>query len=65
MVRFIWQVRHSGYFSQTGALAVNSKPIYEVCDFKSEKSASLLRGPLYVIVRSPGSWDRSGWLNQP
>ena len=29
----------SGYLSQTEALAVNSKPTYDICDSKSVKSA--------------------------
>ena len=36
--RFLQEVSLSSCFGWTQGLAVNSKPIYEVCDFKSEKS---------------------------
>ena len=46
----------SRYLGQMEGLTENSKPIYEVCDSKSGKSA-----PMYCFeespLRSPGSWD--------
>ena len=40
--RFFCEVDPSCYFGLTEGLAGNSKPIYEVCDSKSEKSAPKL-----------------------
>ena len=38
-------------------LAGNSKPIYEVCDYKSEKSAPMycFEGTLDCVIDEPGS----------
>ena len=36
------EVSHSGYLGQKKGLMGYSKPIYEVCDSKSEKSAPYL-----------------------
>ena len=41
--KFFIEVSPSSYLGQTEGLAGNSKPIYEVCDSKSEKSASIYR----------------------
>ena len=63
--RFFSEVSPSSYLGQTEGLAGNSKPIHEVCDSKSEKSAPMycFEGPLYVIARSPGSWDEP-WISR-
>ena len=42
--RFFSKVSQSGYLEQAQGLARNSKPIYEVCDSKSEKS-----NPMYCF----------------
>ena len=45
---FFGEVNPSSYLWQTEGLAGNSKPIYEVCDSKSEKSA-----PMYCFEGTP------------
>ena len=48
--RFFIKVSHSSCIGQTEGLGENSKSIYEVCNSKSEKSATVLTGPLHIIV---------------
>ena len=56
---FFREVSPSSYLGQTEGLAGNSKPIYEVCDSKSEKSAPMycFEGTSLSLSHSPGSWD--------
>ena len=59
---------HSGNLGQTQGLAGNSKPIYEVCDSKSEKSAPtyvVFRGDPFTLerVRLDGKTDQPGSIN--
>ena len=46
--RFFSQVSPSSYLGRTEGLVGNSKPTYEVCDSKSEKSA-----PMYCFEGTP------------
>ena len=48
--RFFIKVSHSSCIGQTEGLGENSKSIYEVCNSKSEKSATVLTVPLHIIV---------------
>ena len=48
LARFLREVSPSSYLGQTQGLAGNSKPIYEVCDSKGEKSA-----PMYCFKGTP------------
>ena len=64
--RFFSKVSPSRYVGQTEGLTWNSKPMYEVCDSKSEKSAPMFwfERPLFVIDCSSGSRDWLTWLKK-
>ena len=36
-----------------------------ILKFRNPLLYTVSRGPLYIIVRSPGSWDWPTWLNKP
>ena len=55
--RFISQVSPSNYFGRTEGLVGNSKPIYEVCDSKSEKSS-----PMYCFEGTPLRYSAFAWI---
>ena len=55
--RFFNEVSPSSYLGQTEGLAGDSKPIYEVCDSKSEKSA-----PMYCFEGTPLRYNTFAWI---
>ena len=55
--RFFSKVSPSSYLGQTEGLAENSKPTYEVCDYKSEKSA-----PMYCLEGTPLRYSAFAWI---
>jgi hypothetical protein len=55
--RYFSKVSPSSYLGQTEGLAGNSKPIYEICDSKSEKSA-----PMYCFEGTPLSYSAFTWI---
>ena len=55
--RFFSEVSPSSYPGQTEGLAGNSKPMYEVCDSKSEKSA-----PMYSFEGTPLHYSPFAWI---
>ena len=38
---------------------------FVILKVRNPLQCTVSRGPLYVIVRSPGSWDWPTWLNKP
>ena len=55
--RFFSKVSHSSYLGQTDGLVGNSKPIYEVCDSRSKKSA-----PMYCFEGTPLHHSAFAWI---
>ena len=55
--RFFSEVSLSSYLGQTEGLAGNSNSIYEVGDFKSEKSA-----PMYCFEVTPLHYSACTWI---
>ena len=51
------EVSPSTYLARTEGLAGNSKPIYEVCDSKSEKS-----DPMYCFEGTPLRYSAFTWI---
>jgi hypothetical protein len=54
--RFFRDVSPSSYLGQTESLTGNSKPTYEDCDYKSEKSA-----PMYCFEGTPSHYSVFTW----
>ena len=55
--RFFSEISPSSYLGPTEGLAGNSKPIYDVCDSKREKSA-----PLYYFEGTHLRYSASAWI---
>ena len=52
MEGFFSKVSPSSYLGRMEGFAGNSKPLYEICDPKSENFAIF-----YIMAHSPGLWD--------
>ena len=57
ITRFFSEVSPSSYFGRTEGLAGNSKPIYNVCDSKSEKSSLM-----YCFEGTPLQYSAFTWI---
>ena len=55
--RFFSEVSPSRYLGRTEDFEANAKPIYEVCDSKSEKS-----GPMYCFEGTPLRYSAFAWI---